>query len=110
MRAQGSGTVVNIGSEAGLQASAKAGAAYVISKFGLTGFTQTINAEERPNGIRALTATWALSTPESRHVLLNSTAARGGVYLVISSKLSGIFDLMGNGGEAKSAGQTSVTR
>ncbi len=53
MRAQGGGTVVNIGSEAGLQASAKAGAAYVISKFGLTGFTQTINAEERPNGIRA---------------------------------------------------------
>jgi hypothetical protein len=30
--------------------------------------------------------------------LLNSTAARGGVYLVVSSKLSGIFDLMGNGG------------
>jgi len=29
--------------------------------------------------------------------LLNSTAARGGAYLVISSKLSGIFDLMGSG-------------
>ena len=53
MRQQGGGTVVNIGSEAGRLASAKAGAAYVISKFGLTGFTQTINAEERPNGIRA---------------------------------------------------------
>jgi NADP-dependent 3-hydroxy acid dehydrogenase YdfG len=53
MRKQGSGTVVNIGSEAGRLASAKAGAAYVISKFGLTGFTQTINAEERANGIRA---------------------------------------------------------
>ena len=53
MRKQGGGTVVNIGSEAGRLASAKAGAAYVISKFGLTGFTQAINAEERPNGIRA---------------------------------------------------------
>ncbi len=53
MRAQESGTVINIGSEAGKQASAKAGAAYVVSKFGLTGLTQTINAEERPHGIRA---------------------------------------------------------
>lgn len=53
MRQAGSCTIVNVGSEAGLQASAKAGAAYVVSKFGLTGLTQTINAEERPNGIRA---------------------------------------------------------
>jgi NAD(P)-dependent dehydrogenase (short-subunit alcohol dehydrogenase family) len=53
MRQQGAGTVVNIGSEAGKQASAKAGAAYVVSKFGITGLTQTINAEERANGIRA---------------------------------------------------------
>jgi NADP-dependent 3-hydroxy acid dehydrogenase YdfG len=53
MRAAGSGTIVNIGSEAGRQASPKAGAAYVLSKFGLTGLTQTINAEERPHGIRA---------------------------------------------------------
>lgn len=53
MRQAGSGTIVNVGSEAGKQASAKSGAAYVVSKFGLTGLTQTINAEERPNGIRA---------------------------------------------------------
>lgn len=53
MRAAGSGTVINVGSEAGKQASAKSGAAYVVSKFGLTGLTQTINAEERPNGLRA---------------------------------------------------------
>lgn len=53
MRQQGSGTIVNIGSEAGLQASPKAGAAYVISKFGITGLTQSINAEERPHGLRA---------------------------------------------------------
>lgn len=52
MREQGGGTIVNVGSEAGKQASAKSGAAYVISKFGLTGLTQTINAEERQNGIR----------------------------------------------------------
>lgn len=53
MRRQASGTIVNIGSEAGKQASAKSGAAYVISKFGMTGLTQSINFEERPNGIRA---------------------------------------------------------
>lgn len=53
MRQQKGGTVINIGSEAGKQASAKSGAAYVVSKFGLTGLTQTINAEERVNGIRA---------------------------------------------------------
>ena len=53
MRAQRSGTIVNIVSEAGLRANAKAGVAYVISKFGMTGLTQSINAEERPNGIRA---------------------------------------------------------
>lgn len=53
MRSAGAGTIVNIGSEAGRQASPKAGAAYVLSKFGLTGLTQTINAEERPHGIRA---------------------------------------------------------
>jgi NAD(P)-dependent dehydrogenase (short-subunit alcohol dehydrogenase family) len=53
MREQGGATVVNIGSEAGKQASAKSGAAYVVSKFGLTGLTQTINAEDRVNGIRA---------------------------------------------------------
>jgi NAD(P)-dependent dehydrogenase (short-subunit alcohol dehydrogenase family) len=52
MRARGAGTIINVGSEAGKQASAKSGAAYVLSKFGLTGLTQTINAEERANGIR----------------------------------------------------------
>ncbi len=53
MREQGSGTVVNIVSDAGLRASALAGAAYAMSKFGLAGLTQAINAEERGNGIRA---------------------------------------------------------
>lgn len=53
MRQQRSGTIVNIVSDAGLQASAKAGAAYVASKFGLRGLTQCINAEEGPSGIRA---------------------------------------------------------
>ncbi len=53
MRQQQSGTIVNIISEAGKQASAKAGPAYVASKFGMAGLTQSINAEERGNGIRA---------------------------------------------------------
>ncbi len=53
MRARRSGTIVNIVSEAGKQASPKSGPGYVMSKFGLTGLTQSINAEERANGVRA---------------------------------------------------------
>ncbi len=53
MRTRKSGTIVNVVSDAALQASPKAGPAYVISKFGLRGLTQAINAEERPNGVRA---------------------------------------------------------
>ena len=53
MRARRSGTIVNIISDAGKQASPKAGPAYVMSKFGLAGLTQSLNAEERANGIRA---------------------------------------------------------
>ena len=53
MRKQGRGTIVNIVSDAGMFANAKAGAAYVASKFGVSGLTQSINAEERQHGIRA---------------------------------------------------------
>lgn len=52
MRKAGSGTIVAIVSDAGMQASAKAGAAYVASKFGLRGLCQSINAEERAHGVR----------------------------------------------------------
>lgn len=53
MRARRRGSIVNIVSDAAKQASAKAGPAYVMSKFGLVGLTQSINAEERQHGIRA---------------------------------------------------------
>ena len=53
MRRQGEGTIVNVVSDAGLIANAKAGPAYVASKFGMNGLTQSINAEERQHGIRA---------------------------------------------------------
>ena len=53
MRKQGSGTIVNIISDSALGASPKAGPGYVMSKFGLRGLTQAINAEERGRGIRA---------------------------------------------------------
>jgi NAD(P)-dependent dehydrogenase (short-subunit alcohol dehydrogenase family) len=53
MRSRNRGTIVNIVSDAGLIANAKAGPAYVASKFGLTGLTQSLLAEERDNGIRA---------------------------------------------------------
>jgi NADP-dependent 3-hydroxy acid dehydrogenase YdfG len=53
MRKAGGGTIVNIISDAGMTANAKAGAAYVASKFGLRGLTQSINIDERQNGVRA---------------------------------------------------------
>lgn len=53
MRARRSGIIVNISSDSGLKANAKAGAAYSASKFAVGGLTQAINAEERANGIRA---------------------------------------------------------
>jgi NAD(P)-dependent dehydrogenase (short-subunit alcohol dehydrogenase family) len=53
MRERGSGTIVNIVSEAGKIASPKAGPGYAISKFGMAGLTQATNAEERGRGIRA---------------------------------------------------------
>ena len=53
MRQRGGGTVVNVVSDAAVAASAKAGAAYVASKFAMRGLTQSINAEERAGGIRA---------------------------------------------------------
>ena len=53
MRARRSGTIINIISDAGKLASPKAGPGYVMSKFGLAGLTQSLNAEERAHGIRA---------------------------------------------------------
>ena len=53
MRERRSGTIVNINSDVGKLARDLAGPAYVASKFGLTGLTQQINAEERARGIRA---------------------------------------------------------
>src|SRR5262249_29738086 len=53
MRSRRSGTIVNIVSDAGKLASIKSGPAYVMSKFGLAGLTQSINAEERAHGVRA---------------------------------------------------------
>jgi NAD(P)-dependent dehydrogenase (short-subunit alcohol dehydrogenase family) len=53
MRERQACTIVNINSDVGRMARDLAGAAYVCSKFGLTGLTQQINAEERTHGIRA---------------------------------------------------------
>jgi len=53
MRKQQGGTVVNINSIAGQNASVLSGASYVMSKFALAGLTQSINAEEAKNNIRA---------------------------------------------------------
>ena len=53
MRGRQTGTIVNINSDVGRVARDLAGAAYVCSKFGLTGLTQQINAEERGHGVRA---------------------------------------------------------
>lgn len=53
MRKQQGGTIVNVNSIAGQNASVLSGASYVMSKFALAGLTQSINAEEAAHGIRA---------------------------------------------------------
>ena len=53
MRQQQGGTIININSIAGQNASVLSGASYVMSKFALAGLTQTINLEEARHGIRA---------------------------------------------------------
>lgn len=53
MRARATGTIVNVNSDVGKLARDLAGPSYVASKFGLTGLTQQINAEERGHGVRA---------------------------------------------------------
>ena len=53
MRKQKGGTIVNINSIAGQNASVLSGAAYVMSKFALRGLTQSINVEEAQHNIRA---------------------------------------------------------
>ena len=52
MRGRDRATIVNIASDAGLVGNAKAGAAYVSSKFAMSGLIESINAELRAEGIR----------------------------------------------------------
>jgi NADP-dependent 3-hydroxy acid dehydrogenase YdfG len=53
MRAQRSGTVVNISSMAGLRALAGSGPAYSAAKAGVNSFTESLNLTERVHGVRA---------------------------------------------------------
>lgn len=53
MRAQRSGTVVNVSSMAGYRASALTGPAYNAAKAGVNSFTESVNLAERRHGIRA---------------------------------------------------------
>ena len=52
MRGRERATIVNVVSDAGLVGNAKAGAAYVSSKFAMGGLIESINAELRADGIR----------------------------------------------------------
>jgi NAD(P)-dependent dehydrogenase (short-subunit alcohol dehydrogenase family) len=74
MLARGQGSIVNIGSIAGLAAYPKGGA-YSISKYALLGFTRNLRAELRSKGIRVIgvmpgatyTDSWAeVAPPEPR--------------------------------------------
>jgi NAD(P)-dependent dehydrogenase (short-subunit alcohol dehydrogenase family) len=79
MRARGQGTVINIVSEAGKQASPKAGPAYVMSKFGLRGLHEALAAEYRGRGVRLTlvspgptdTDVWTPIDPDARPDLPN---------------------------------------
>jgi NADP-dependent 3-hydroxy acid dehydrogenase YdfG len=53
MRAQGSGTIINVSSMAAVRASVLSGPVYGATKAALNSFTESINAAERPHGIRA---------------------------------------------------------
>ncbi|MDB5080774.1 MAG: hypothetical protein JWP00_2698 [Chloroflexi bacterium] len=54
MRRQQNGTIVFIGSIAGIKGSVVAGPAYVASKFGIHGLVQAVNLAEQEHGIRAI--------------------------------------------------------
>lgn len=53
MRAQGGGTIIHVVSDSGMRGNDFAGVGYIASKFGLRGFVEAINAEERRHGVRA---------------------------------------------------------
>lgn len=53
MRGSGGGTIIHIGSSAGVRASALSGVAYSASKRALFSLVRSINLEEAKNGIRA---------------------------------------------------------
>ncbi|MBC8109346.1 MAG: SDR family oxidoreductase [Anaerolineae bacterium] len=64
MRRARAGTIVNVVSDAGLFGNIVSGPAYIAAKFGLTGLTEALNAEERRNGIRATAISpGAIDTP-----------------------------------------------
>ena len=53
MRAQGGGTIVNIGSVAGRQVTVGGGVAYCVAKHGVVALTESVNLAECQHGIRA---------------------------------------------------------
>ena len=53
MRAQGSGTILNVSSLAGYRPMALTGPAYSAAKAGVNSFTESLNMTERVHGIRA---------------------------------------------------------
>jgi len=95
MRRSGTGTIVNINSDAGLAANPVSGASYIAAKFGLTGLTDAINIEERKNGIRAccvfpgeintplLAKRPVVPTPEARAKMLQAEDVAAAVMLAI---------------------------
>lgn len=82
MRRAGGGTIINVSSVAGLRGWANA-AAYCSSKFALTGLTQSLAAEGRPDGIRAcvlypgaMATSWGVWNSEERHPAATEHADR----------------------------------
>ncbi|MBI3853571.1 MAG: SDR family oxidoreductase [Verrucomicrobia bacterium] len=104
MRRQQSGTIINIVSDSAKQANVKAGAGYVASKFGLAGLTQSLNAEERVNGIRAcaifpgdidtplLNRRPVPPTPEARQKMLLSEDVAACALLAINLPRRGVVE------------------
>jgi NADP-dependent 3-hydroxy acid dehydrogenase YdfG len=96
MRKQRGGTIVNINSIAGQNASVLSGAAYVMSKFALRGLTQSINVEEAQHNIRAtsifpgdintelLQKRPTMPPPEAREKMLSAEDIAACVMLAVS--------------------------
>ncbi len=106
MRAQGTGTIINVSSMAGVRPSLLSGPAYSAAKTGLNALTESINLAERRHGIRACAVCpGEVDTPimelrpyppssEARATMLQSEDVAEAILLVASLPQRAAIDLI----------------